>query len=263
MLTGATKWNALMLDTCLAGLEGAEIHRILEVGAGRGGVLRALRQRFPEASLTGIEPDEANFGELSRAAAELERTEVVQGNLASHLTELESGGGYDLVVYVNVLEHIDDDVAQLRLARRVLRPGGHLALFIPAMPGLYGPIDYKSGHFRRYRDDELAEAITAADLELADLRYLDPLGVLPYWVNYRLLNKSTLSGGGVWAFDNVVVPVVRSAQRVVPQPPFGKNLVCLARRPADEGSVATPADDVVDLRHEGASVGPALSGRTH
>ena len=57
---------------------------------------------------------------------------------------------------------------------------------------------------------------------------------MPYWLNYRFLNKSTLSGGGVWAFDNVVVPVVRVAQRAVPRPPFGKNLVCLARRPPDE-----------------------------
>jgi hypothetical protein len=138
------------------------------------------------------------------------------------------------VVFLNVLEHIEEDGAELRLARRAVRPGGWVGILVPALPALYGPIDLKSGHFRRYSEQQLAELIAGAGLQPIRIRHMDALGVVPYWINYRLLNKSAISGGGVWAFENVFVPATRFVTRHAKELPLGKNLVALARRPESD-----------------------------
>jgi hypothetical protein len=96
---------------------------------------------------------------------------------------------------------------------------------------LYGPIDLKSGHFRRYSKAQLAGLISHAGLQPIRVRHMDALGVVPYWINYRLLNKSGISGSGVWAFENLFVPATRFVTRHARDLPLGKNLVALARKP--------------------------------
>ena len=140
---------------------------------------------------------------------------------------------FDSVVYVNVLEHIRDDVDELRTAHELLVPGGTLAIFVPALPRLYGSLDYKSGHHRRYTADTLRDVIDGAGFEVADVRYLDVLGVVPYFVMYRLLDVKTLGSVSSNGYDRVIVPVSRAVQRLVPHPPVGKNLLAIARRPHD------------------------------
>ena len=93
-------------------------------------------------------------------------------------------------------------------------------------------MDYKSGHHRRYqRDASAAASITEAGFELVDLRYLDVLGVAPYFAMYKLLDVKTLGSVSSNGYDRVIVPISRAVQRLVPDPPFGKNLLAIARRP--------------------------------
>ena len=151
---------------------------------------------------------------------------------SQELLAAEGPASFDSLVYVSVLEHIDDDVAELRTAAELVRPGGTIGLFVPALAALYGSLDYKSGHYRRYDRRLLTEAITEAGLEVERMRYLDIAGALPYFVMYRLLDVPTLDAGSSAIYDKVIVPLSRAAQRIVPRPPFGKNLVAIARRPA-------------------------------
>jgi ubiquinone/menaquinone biosynthesis C-methylase UbiE len=74
--------------------------------------------------------------------------------------------GFDAVVLGEVIEHVDDDVAALRETRRVLRPGGAVALSVPAHPDWFGPSDEWAGHVRRYTQDALTAACAAAGLDV-------------------------------------------------------------------------------------------------
>jgi dolichol-phosphate mannosyltransferase len=231
LLSEAKRWNRLLVDETLDGIDADRISNIVEVGCGHGAILAALRDRFPDARIVGLEPDTANFEVASSAHASDDRMDVLNITLADYLAEHERDEVQDLVVFINVLEHIEDHGAELRLAARALRPGGWVGILVPALPALYGPIDLKSGHFRRYSEEQLIGLISGAGLHPIRVRHIDALGVIPYWINYRLLNKSGISGGGVWAFENVFVPATRFVTRHAKNLPLGKNLVALACRP--------------------------------
>jgi hypothetical protein len=72
--------------------------------------------------------------------------------------------------------------------------------------------------------------IADAGFEIVELRYLEVAGVVPYWLMYSVLNRQSLSSMSSGVFDRMVVPVSKTVQRLVPNPPIGKNLLAIARR---------------------------------
>ncbi|HEY0521073.1 MAG TPA: methyltransferase domain-containing protein, partial [Ilumatobacteraceae bacterium] len=229
LLSMAKGWNRFVVRNALEGVVAEDVRCIVEVGAGLGGVTTVLAERFPSASILAIEPDEVNFAALSEMFAADDRMSCAPGTLDDHhdvVKELRP----DILLYVNVLEHIDDDVGEMRRAADVLPAGAVLGIFVPALSRLYGPIDAKSGHFRRYSRQSLQEVVEGAGFDVEHIGYVDRLGIVPYWWNYRFLNKAGISGGSVWAFDRIFVPTMRMTEGILSVLPVGKNLACVARR---------------------------------
>ena len=200
---------------------------VLEVGAGMGTITRRLVQRYPELRVTALEPAENVIGDLESFAAITPQVTALRQTLASAGPAI---GGYDAVLYLNVLEHIDDDGEELRRSAQALRPGGALLVFGPAMSWLYSELDYKAGHYRRYSVEGLRRLAEAAGFEVVKAGYLDVLGVLPYWLVYRLAGRASISGTSIWGYDRVIVPVSRLLQRVAPDWLIGKNVLLIATK---------------------------------
>ena len=203
--------------------------RVLEVGAGLGTITRKLLDRYPDLSVVALEPAENVFTDLQSFAALEPRVTAHRQTLAEYQDGRDER--FDAVVYINVLEHIEDDAGELRLAASVLRPGGALLVFGPALAWLYSELDYKAGHYRRYSLRRLRKVVTAAGLEIESARYFDVLGVPPYFLVYRLLRHDDISGSTLWGYDRIVVPLSRWLQRALRHPPMGKNIILIARRP--------------------------------
>jgi SAM-dependent methyltransferase len=161
-------------------------------------------------------------------AALTPRVNAARQTLAEYLAG--SPEPFDAVVYLNVLEHVEDDERELRLAAEALRPGGALLVFGPGLEWLYSELDYKAGHYRRYTLRRLHEIARAAGFEVLSLRYFDVVGVLPYLVAYRVLRRPAISGSTLWGYDRLLVPVSRRLQQVMRRPPLGKNVVLVARK---------------------------------
>lgn len=227
-LSAAGRFTAWIVESLERGLELRRTSDLLEVGAGLGAIATALAHRHADVDVTAIEPAENVFPRLA------ERAEAVSNLFVAQQTSTElaaTGARFDAVVYVNVLEHIADDHAELVTAADLLRGDGRIGVFVPALPALYGSLDYKSGHYRRYTADQLRHALARAGFVDVDVRYVDVLGVVPYWVMYRLFDVRRLDRFSSTGYDRVIVPASRLLQRVVPRPPIGKNLVATARRP--------------------------------
>ena len=135
-------------------------HGVLNVGAGQGTFSQLLEERGFE--VTSVDPLTAAV-ELLRARA---RGPVLTGTAES----LPFGdASFDAAVLGEVLEHVEDDLAGLSEVARVVRPGGVVAISVPANPAWFGPSDEWAGHSRRYTRDALLELCAGAGLAVEKL----------------------------------------------------------------------------------------------
>ena len=120
----------------------------------------------------------------------------------------------------------------LRNMREVLRPGGRLALLVPAYQFLFGTIDRLVGHHRRYTRTGLSAALTAAGFTIRDIYYMNSLGVFGWLLNNRIVKRREESPAQVLFYDKAVVPWLSRIERVI-RPPFGLSLVAIAEKEKD------------------------------
>jgi SAM-dependent methyltransferase len=142
----------------------------------------------------------------------------------------EARGGYSAVVALNVLEHIEDDVAALRSCAGLVAPGGLVVVLVPAFGFAMSAFDREIGHVRRYRVRTLTARLESAGLEPAEVRYVNPLGLLAWVVGMRLLRRRPRPGPVLRAWDRWVVPLARRWENGH-QPAFGQSVFAVARRP--------------------------------
>ena len=200
---------------------------ILEIGAGLGQISSMLVQSG--RSVTSLEPDPKLCKQLMASTQSLGvRSFPSTLEQALSLNQISKDEKFDSVVIVNVLEHIENDIQELQIAKDVLNPDGKIIIFVPAMPSLYGSMDAISGHFRRYRRTELEAVVRAAGLETKSIHYFDPIGVLPYWLSYRVLKRQTLGTSSVALYDKVIIPMSIFLSRLVRSRGLGKNLIMIA-----------------------------------
>lgn len=140
---------------------------------------------------------------------------------------------FDTVAFINVLEHIADDRRALAHAQALLRPGGHVLIYVPACPALYGSLDTALGHHRRYTRATLLRKVEGAGFTPLGCQPMNILGALGWWVNGRLCSCTVLPAFQVRLFD-LLVPLLRPGEHLLralwPDAP-GLSLVCVARKP--------------------------------
>ncbi len=200
--------------------------RVCEVGAGRGALSGHILAERGVAGLTICEPSANLHEQLVLQHAGDQRVAVHQSIFADVAS---AAPGFDAVIYDNVLEHIEDDAGEAATIASALNPGGHLLVLVPALSWLYSDFDASIGHYRRYHRPQLRAVLESAGLEIVELRYMDMLGVLPWYLSMVLL-KGGLNTGAVKLYDRVGIPVSRFLEGLLP-PPLGKNLLAVARRP--------------------------------
>ena len=137
----ATRWKAYSART----LRPYMVGDVLEVGAGLGGTSHFLcdgRQR----SWTSLEPDADLLRQLEASLAAHPLPSPARA-LCSTVAALPADERFDTILYIDVLEHIDDDFSELARSATHLRPGGHIIVLAPAHQALYSPFDKAIGHF--------------------------------------------------------------------------------------------------------------------
>jgi SAM-dependent methyltransferase len=152
-------------------------NRVLDVGAGTGATSLALR-RFGTVLGIDLSPEAMQIArDRGLAVARMDAT-----NLAL------PDASFDVVVALDVLEHLDDDVACVRELVRVLRPGGVLLVTVPAYNWLWSSHDVANRHLRRYRRHSLRRVLQQGDLDIEVCSYVMLSMLLPA-AAYRLLER--------------------------------------------------------------------------
>jgi len=213
-----------------------EVGRVtLDHGAGVGNFSTILLEAGAE-KVIAVEPAQNLLPILkSRTAGAGARILIVGSTLEESVGYL-AGQSIDTVFSVNVLEHIEDDVRTLQAMFHIVRKGGRIVIFVPALPALYGTLDQAFGHVRRYRRQELHDKVTAAGFRVVRWRFMNLPGMVPWWISGRLLRARTLAPTTVAAYDRWVVPFLVALEGVCP-PPLGQSLLLVAERPRARGGL--------------------------
>lgn len=139
-------------------------------------------------------------------------------------------GRFAAIFSLNVLEHIDGDAAAITALKPALASEGRLLIYVPAFPLLFGSMDRKVGHFRRYRKQSTVKMFTGAGYTVNMARYVDTVGFFAA-LAFRLVGnaKGDLSPRSVRLFDRWLFPLNRLLDPLFGRW-FGKNLLILARK---------------------------------
>lgn len=182
--------------------------KVLEVGAGNGNNV-ALLCNSTIAQWTCVEPDRGLASEIEeKAFPRAKKFETVVGTLDA-VVEKE----FDVVLYIDVLEHIEQDRAEVQKAAEKLKSGGTLIILSPSHNALYSEFDKSIGHFRRYNRNSLRACIPVSLKEM-DLLYLDSVGLFASLANRLVLKKPYPSSEDIHLWDSWMVPISRVVDRV-------------------------------------------------
>jgi SAM-dependent methyltransferase len=202
---------------------------VLEVGAGIGSNTRFL-DPGGEGRWVCLEPDSRLLAKLTDTLGQTtsqRRHEAVCGSLQS----LDASQKFDTIIYIDVLEHIENDREELESAASRLRAGGRVIVLSPAHPALFTPFDAAIGHFRRYNRSML-RSISPPNLRVEQMVYLDSAGLVLSTANLLFLRQSMPTKAQLRFWDQCVVPISRVLDRCL-LGLVGKSIVGIWRR--DEG----------------------------
>jgi protein-L-isoaspartate O-methyltransferase len=219
----AVHWKRYVADLLAPHISG----RVLEVGAGIGSNTGYLADVSTFTSWECLEPD--------RSQADVIREKIAAGQMPADCTvtvgtlaDAPPDARYDAILYLDVLEHIRDDGAEVALAAAHLARNGRLIVLAPAHNWLFTPFDERIGHFRRYSRRSLA-ALTVPGLRIRSLRYADSVGMMASLANRLLLSASMPTDRQIQVWDQCMVPISRVSDRLL-MGSLGKSVIAVWER---------------------------------
>jgi SAM-dependent methyltransferase len=195
---------------------------VFEAGCGSGNITQHLLDR---ARLEVVDLDEAHVRSIGRRFGHLENIQVSKGDLEDPAT-YEGRRPVDSVLCVNVLEHLDRPDVVLEEFRRVLRPGGHALILVPAHDWLFSDADIALSHRKRYSEADLAALIEDAGFEVVSIGQFNRLGVVG-WLANKVMKRTTITKWQARIFG-WLLPVARLIEKLGFLP--GLSVVAVARR---------------------------------
>ena len=202
---------------------------VLDVGCGTGFVLEELKDKYEVHGL-----------DAAAVAVDFCHKKGLRNVHLGILGETDFGRrDFDLVTFLDVIEHLDDDVGAMTNARALMKRDGLLLVTVPAYQFLWSAHDVVHHHRRRYTRAGLERAVRAAGFEPMYVSYFNTV-LFPLIFSARMAGKLLGRVGREDASDaqepspfvNKLLRAAFSAEKaVLPRVsmPFGVSLICLAR----------------------------------
>jgi SAM-dependent methyltransferase len=170
-------YYAAKFDLLAAMVRSFEARRIVDVGAGSGVFARLLLERTNCEEATCVDP-----------AYEREYDENINGKVLRFRRGYE-GREFDLVLLMDVLEHVDDDIGLLRKVAELVGPDTPVFITVPAFNFLWSAHDTFLEHRRRYTAATLARTMTGAAVKVDQIRYFYAM-IFPLVMLIRLATRT-------------------------------------------------------------------------
>ena len=194
---------------------------ILEVGAGFGSFTRGYMKNFHSITLT--DTDDNSFNLLKKNFLHDQNVNIIK----SSIKDIEKK--FDTIIYFNVLEHIKEDISEIKSALKKLNKGGHLIILVPAHQKMYSKLDKAVGHYKRYGVDFFKEN-KFENSKIIKLHFLDFFGYLLYNLNKNLFKEEIYpSNLKIFIWDKIFTPFTIITDYLTGYK-FGKNILCIYQK---------------------------------
>ncbi len=195
---------------------------VLEVGAGIGETTAYLINK-KVTTWTCLEPDENLFSILLQKIKEEELPAFCKA-INGTLDDLPFSQKFDTIIYIDVLEHIENDKSEIEKAVTKLNDGGQLIILSPAFQMLYSPFDKVIGHYRRYTKKTLRETVKTLNLTQKKMFYLESAGMFLLLLNKFLFKSNYPSKKNIVVWDKLFIPVSKGLDKISFYS-FGKTII--------------------------------------
>ena len=207
--------------------------KIFDVGCGMGITLTALHQKG-EVYGMDFESDAVEYCQML-FDQDYSEEHIKVGSLPYNIPFQEE---FNTIVALDVLEHIEDDVAALSELFKHTKVGGNLLLTVPALMSMWSGNDVLNHHYRRYEYEELKEKIEDAGYEIKKISYYNSYLFLPAYLVRKIKNilKITSSDANINAKDSwinrLLGYIFRSETRKLKKGNFkiGVSLIVIAQK---------------------------------
>ena len=170
---------------------------VLEVGAGCGSFTRDYFNS--DLNITLTETDQKNYEDLKKFFYKKNNVTISNNKI------FDIDKKFDTILYLHVLEHIEEDRKELESAYEKLKKGGRLIIMVPKHQKLYNNFDKAIGHFRRYELDFFEKNLI--NLERKLLISLDSVGYILYFLNKIFFKNETFpSYFKIFIWDKIFTP---------------------------------------------------------
>ncbi len=198
--------------------------KVLETGAGMGATTPYLHNN----NCTGwvlLEPDHAMAELLKKKSGS---NELPAGCSVREGTIDNESGIFDTILYIDVLEHIKDDRAELQKAFLHLNSGGCIVVLAPAHPSLFSAFDRAIGHWRRYTKKMLRK-ISPPGARIISNKYFDSAGYFTSGMNKLVLKQKYPTAKQVRFWDRWLVPLSSLTDKIFFHS-FGRSIITVWRK---------------------------------
>jgi SAM-dependent methyltransferase len=154
---------------------------VLDIGCGNGFLLDLLSKN---KEIYGVEPNK----DLIKLANEINPKLRIYKGFAEEIDKLITKK-VDSILMIDVLEHVEDDILQIKKIHNNLNGGGQFIVVVPAYQFLYGKRDKNNGHYRRYSKKDLINKLSNNGFKIKLVRYWNMLGFFPYLFYEKILKK--------------------------------------------------------------------------
>lgn len=174
---------------------------VLEVGAGIGTNTKFLLALNPHVKeWICVEPDQRLASQIKSAVSVEHKVKIEN----VYLKDLKADIKFDTILYIDVIEHLENDKNEIDYAKSLLNENGYLIVLVPAHNYLFSDFDKAIGHYRRY-NKKMLKAAAGIDLIEEKLMYLDSVGMFASIMNKLFLKQSYPSIKQINFWDNYMI----------------------------------------------------------